>query len=146
MLSACRNQIKKISGWEDPLEKGIAAHSSIIVWRIPWKKELGMLQSVGSLMSQTWLQWFVLYPCNGYKTDLELWSYPCPWVNWGKFFLRSKKKEPVSVVWLLHRGTCIPRILLSPLSTLLVSETSHPSCLWLTDGDFRLRKPLATQF
>ena len=83
---------KKISGWEDPLEKGIAAHSSILVWRIPWKKDPGMLQSVGSLMGQTWLQWFVLYPCNGYKTDLELWSYPCPWVNWGKFFLRSKEE------------------------------------------------------
>ena len=28
-------------GWEDPLEKGIATHSSILVWRIPWTEELG---------------------------------------------------------------------------------------------------------
>ena len=35
-------------GWEDPLEKGIAAHSSILAWRIPWKEELGGLQSMGS--------------------------------------------------------------------------------------------------
>ena len=26
-------------GWEDPLEKGVATHSSILAWRIPWKKE-----------------------------------------------------------------------------------------------------------
>ena len=27
-------------GWEDPLEKGIATHSSILAWRIPWTEEL----------------------------------------------------------------------------------------------------------
>ena len=35
-------------GWEDPLEKGMAAHSSILTWRIPWTEELGRLQSTGS--------------------------------------------------------------------------------------------------
>ena len=35
-------------GWEDPLEKGMATHSSILDWRIPWKEEPGGLQSVGS--------------------------------------------------------------------------------------------------
>ena len=34
-------------GWEDPLEKEMAAHSSILAWRIPWKEELGRLQSKG---------------------------------------------------------------------------------------------------
>ena len=34
-------------GWEDPLEKGIATHSSILAWRIPWREEPGGLQSVG---------------------------------------------------------------------------------------------------
>ena len=34
-------------GWEDPLEKGKATHSSIPAWRIPWKKEPGGLQRVG---------------------------------------------------------------------------------------------------
>ena len=32
---------------EDPLEKGIAAHSSIVAWRIPWTEEPGRLQSMG---------------------------------------------------------------------------------------------------
>ena len=34
--------------WEDPLEKGIAIHSSILAWRIPWTEEPGRLQSMGS--------------------------------------------------------------------------------------------------
>ena len=34
-------------GWEDPLEKEMATHSSIIVWEIPWTEEPGGLQSMG---------------------------------------------------------------------------------------------------
>ena len=33
-------------GWEDPLEEGIAIHSSILAWRIPWTEEPGGLQSI----------------------------------------------------------------------------------------------------
>ena len=36
-------------GWEEPLEKGMAAHSSIFTWSIPWTEEPGGLQSMGSL-------------------------------------------------------------------------------------------------
>jgi len=35
-------------GWEDSLEKGMATHSSILAWRIPWTEEPGGLQSMGS--------------------------------------------------------------------------------------------------
>ena len=34
--------------WEDPLEKRRATYSSILAWRIPWTKEPGGLQSMGS--------------------------------------------------------------------------------------------------
>ena len=34
-------------GWEDPLEEGMATHSSILSWRIPQTEELGELQSMG---------------------------------------------------------------------------------------------------
>ena len=34
--------------WEDPLEEGMATHSGILAWRIPWTEEPGGLQSVGS--------------------------------------------------------------------------------------------------
>ena len=35
-------------GWEDPLEKGMATHSSILAWEIPRTEEPGRLQSMGS--------------------------------------------------------------------------------------------------
>ena len=34
--------------WEDPLENGMATHSSILAWRTPWTKEPGVLQSMES--------------------------------------------------------------------------------------------------
>ena len=34
-------------GWEDPLEKEMATHSSILAWEIPWTEEPGGLQSMG---------------------------------------------------------------------------------------------------
>ena len=34
-------------GWKDPLEEGMATHSSILTWRIPWIEEPGGLQSMG---------------------------------------------------------------------------------------------------
>ena len=39
--------------WEDPLEKGMATHSSILAWRMPWTEEPGGLQSMGL---QSWTQ------------------------------------------------------------------------------------------
>ena len=35
-------------GWEDPLEKEMAVHSSVVAWKIPWTEEAGTLLSVGS--------------------------------------------------------------------------------------------------
>ena len=35
-------------GWEDPPEKGMATHSSVLAWRIPWTEEPGELQSIES--------------------------------------------------------------------------------------------------
>ena len=40
-------------GWEDPLEKQMATHSSILAWEIPWTEEPGGLQSIGS--QKAWL-------------------------------------------------------------------------------------------
>ena len=41
-------------GWEDSLEEGMATHSNILAWRIPWTEKPGGLQSMGS-QSRTWL-------------------------------------------------------------------------------------------
>ena len=40
-------------GWEDPLEKGMATHPSILAWEIPWTEEPGGLQSMGCQESDT---------------------------------------------------------------------------------------------
>ena len=40
-------------GWEDPLEKEMATHSSTLAWRIPWTEELDGLQSMGRKESDT---------------------------------------------------------------------------------------------
>ena len=40
-------------GREDPLEKGMGTHSSILAWRIPWTVEPGGLQSMGVAKNQT---------------------------------------------------------------------------------------------
>ena len=40
-------------GQEDPLEKEIATHSSILAWEIPWTEEPGQLQSIGHKESDT---------------------------------------------------------------------------------------------
>ena len=35
-------------GWKDPLKMGMATHSSILAWRIPWTEDSGGIQSMGS--------------------------------------------------------------------------------------------------
>jgi len=47
-LPAMRDTWVRSLGWEDPLEKEMATHSSILAWRIPWTEESGGLQSTGS--------------------------------------------------------------------------------------------------
>ena len=38
----------QLLGWEDPLEKEMATHSSVLAWEIPWTEEPGGLYSMGS--------------------------------------------------------------------------------------------------
>ena len=46
--SACNaGEPGTILGWEDPLEKGMATHSSILTWTVSWTEEPGGLQSTG---------------------------------------------------------------------------------------------------
>ena len=46
-LSSMQEAWVQSLGWEDPLEKEMATHSSILVWEIPWTEEPGRLQSMG---------------------------------------------------------------------------------------------------
>ena len=47
-LSAMQETQVQFLGWEVPLEEGMATHSSILAWRIPWTEEPGGLQPTGS--------------------------------------------------------------------------------------------------
>ena len=47
-LPAMREIQVRSLGWEESLEKGMATHSSILAWEIPWTEEPGGLQSVRS--------------------------------------------------------------------------------------------------
>ena len=52
-LPAVQETRVRFLGWEDPLEKEMATHSSILAWIIPWTEEPGRLQSMGSKESDT---------------------------------------------------------------------------------------------
>ena len=52
-LPAMQEAWVQFLGREDPLEKEMATHSSILAWRIPWTEEPGGLQSMGSQESDT---------------------------------------------------------------------------------------------
>ena len=60
--------------WEDPLEKGMATHSGILAWRIPWTEKPGRLQSMGSQKSQTSLS-------NQHFLEVEPWRKVLGWFD-----------------------------------------------------------------
>ena len=54
-LSAVQDTWVWSLGWEDPLEKEMATHSSILAWKMPWMEEPGRLQSMG--LQRVWHDW-----------------------------------------------------------------------------------------
>ena len=51
-------------GWEDHLEEGVATHSSIFAWRIPWTEEPGSLQYVGlQRVGHDWVDLALTHAC-----------------------------------------------------------------------------------
>ena len=55
-LLAIQETLFRSLGWEHPLEKGMATHSAILAWRIPWMEEPGRLQFLGSRrVKQNWV-------------------------------------------------------------------------------------------
>ena len=72
-------------GWEDPLEKGMATHSSILAWRIPWAEEPGGLQCMESQrVGHDW------------ATNTHTHTHTCPLPLWGS---RTRR---------LHCLCCVP--------------------------------------
>ena len=79
-------------GGEDPLEEGMASHSSIFAWKIPWTEEPGGLQSIGSQRAGHDRSDFSMYACMQYvSVNPKLLIYhsptlPFPFGNDGFFF------------------------------------------------------------
>ena len=46
-MQETQNMRVRFLGWEDPLEEGMATHSSVFAWRIPWTEEPGHRLSIG---------------------------------------------------------------------------------------------------
>ena len=61
--------------WEDPLEKEMATHSSILAWKIPWTEEPGGLQSLGWQKSWTWLSNSTTTNCVSRFPSLMRWAF-----------------------------------------------------------------------
>ena len=82
-------------GQEDPLEKGMAPHSSILAWRIPWTEEPGGLQSMG--LQRVRHDW---------RTNT-----PWMWLVIRHLRFNESKIEPITEVLLLrlaYSSTCLP--------------------------------------
>ena len=74
-------------GWEDPLGKGMATHSNILAWRMPWSEESGRLQSMGLQkswdMTERWTLEELVANSDAYL-EIENWScgaYKIPFVQ-----------------------------------------------------------------
>ena len=96
---------------EDPLEEGMATHSSILAWRIPWTEEPGRLQSI-RLQSQTWLkglsmhapyksQWFFFF----FLVDFDQLILKCMWTWRGPMTSQfcKRRREPGSLSYQKRR-------------------------------------------
>ena len=84
-LSAMQETWVRSLGWEDPLEKEMAAHSSTLTWKIPWMEEPGGLQSMGLVheVAKSWtslslffylffrIDWFDLFAVEGIFKSLS---------------------------------------------------------------------------
>ena len=64
--------------WEDPLEKEMATHSSILAWEIPWTEEPDGLQSMGLQKSWTWLS---MCSCKAMAPHSSTFSWKIPWME-----------------------------------------------------------------
>ena len=84
LLEMQETQVRSL-GWEDPLEKGMATHSIILAWRIPWTEEPGLATVHGISKNQTQLRDEVsvlfmvqlshLYMIIGNNIVLTIWTF-----------------------------------------------------------------------
>ena len=110
-------------GWEDPLEKEMATHSSTLPWKIPWTEKPGRLQPLGSLGVTTERLHFHFHPDLNLSFWIELPLKPVPGVGPGQrkplgmsYFLATVRwRDPIqvkelqeSICWEFQKGASLP--------------------------------------
>ena len=88
-------------GWEDPLEKEMAIHSSTLAWKIPWTEEPGRLQSMGREESDTTERLHVHVSWKSHQVShcWDAWLYP--FTVWGTESAYKGKTTPI------HQGEMV---------------------------------------
>ena len=92
--------------WEEPLEKGMATHSSILAWRILWTEEPGGLQSMGSQkVGHDWVTNFYMFSRKFFFFKV-LWSAGSsePWSPDQRSVLPESKGNTGCVTWILLKS------------------------------------------
>ena len=104
-------------GQKDPLEKGMATHSSILAWRIPWTEEPGRLQSMGSQrVGHDWATstfTSALWQVRSSASPLDLGNkspFPSCWLK--GYCSRPLQSQPFPWVW-VHGAPLEPMTLLN---------------------------------
>ena len=80
--SICKSgDVGSILGQKDPLEEGMAMHSSILAWRIPWTEESGGLQSIGLQSGQDWSDSACMHTRVSFNSNSRILNWPhfCIW-------------------------------------------------------------------
>ena len=111
-------------GWEDPLEEETATHSSILAWRIPWREELGRLQSMGLQESDTTELlnlWMIFSQISRFSRSVVSDSVT-PWITarQASLSITNSRSSPKlmsieSVMSSSHLILCRPLLLLPPI-------------------------------
>ena len=106
-------------GWEDPLEKGMATHSSILAWRILWTEEPGGLQSMGpQRVGHDWRHWAHTHkPLQPFSV-----SFPCCSIlDLGKLYIFSLSASQKFHIWISTRGSDTNKHPSQVVSSIMVS-------------------------
>ena len=103
-------------GWEDPLEKGMATHSSILAWRIPWTEEPGGLQSMElQRVGHHWETNTFTFHFSGFNSVpvkcMCTWKLKL-WLVWKQLFVdeiefKISRKITLDLGWVLNIATSI---------------------------------------
>ena len=101
-LPAMQETQARSLGWEDPLEKETATHSSTLAWRIPWTEEPGGLQSTGS--QRVGHDWVTSLHSSFFFHCIFVWSHVTSFCSFSPLFYQRKSLSKVQINFLSLTG------------------------------------------